>query len=441
MGRREHTHQGVIKGKLAFMSPEQASGFVLDNRSDLFSLGTVLYLLVTGRRPFDAPTDMESIVRVRDCRFQPPEEATPGLHPELVAIIHRTMRAKPADRFQTADEMLLAIENVQRTVYKPAGQTELKRWLDALYERDHMDSFGRAQTARPLPSLDEQLDIGEGADVVFDQSDVLEISEIMRGMQPTIAAPPPLPPPLPPSLPTEAAVAAKTTVSTPTAKRALAERRTSRRAAVGLLVLLGAAAGAWFIFGGKARESSQKPAAKPTPPTPLADAKPVATVEAKPAPKAAAPVDASPAPPPADTTPVVAQDEEEDLLKNAEPESSDRVIGEDEGILRHTFRKTPVVGAQTPAAVSVRIASSPEGAVVKVGKRVFGRVPISLRFRPGITYDLTLVKKGYQNTTKRITVTTRANQSVKVVLKPHKVKPAPKPAPKKGFFQRLFGRK
>jgi serine/threonine protein kinase len=447
MGRRERTHQGVIKGKLAFMSPEQASGFVLDNRSDLFSLGTVLYLLVTGRRPFDAPTDMESIVRVRDCRFQPPEEATPGLHPELAAILHRAMQAKPADRFQTADEMLLAIENVQRTVYKPAGQTELKRWLDALYERDHMDSFGRAQSARPLPSLDEQLDIGEGADVVFDQSDVLEISEIMRGMQPTIAAPPPVPspvpPPVPPPLPSQSAVAAKTTVASPTAKRALAARRLSRRTTVGLLLLVVGAAFAWLVFGGKAPESSRPPVGIAT------DAKPAATVE--PSLAMPVPVDATPALPPADSLPspppippVEAQDEEEDLLKHAEPESSDRVIGEDEGIVRHTPRKTPVVGAQTPAAVSVRITSAPEGAVVKVGKRVFGRVPISLRFRPGITYDLTLVKKGYQNTTKRITVTTRANQSVKVVLKPArpaKAKPAPKTAPKKGFFQRLFGRK
>jgi hypothetical protein len=98
-----------------------------------------------------------------------------------------------------------------------------------------------------------------------------------------------------------------------------------------------------------------------------------------------------------------------------------------------------VVGTEPPAAVSVRITSSPEGAVVKVGKRVFGRAPISLRFRPGTSYDVTFVKRGYQNLTKRIAVTSRANQSVKAVLRPGK--PAkPKPAAKKGFFHRLFGK-
>jgi serine/threonine protein kinase len=61
MGRRERTNQGVIKGKLAFMSPEQASGWVLDNRSDLFALGTMLYMFFTGRRPFEArPTSKPS---------------------------------------------------------------------------------------------------------------------------------------------------------------------------------------------------------------------------------------------------------------------------------------------------------------------------------------------------------------------------------------------
>jgi serine/threonine protein kinase len=448
MGRRERTHQGVIKGKLAFMSPEQASGSELDNRSDLFSLGTVLYLLITGRRPFDAPTDMESIVRVRECRFQPPEEAKPGLHPEMVAIIRRAMQVKPADRFQSADDMLLAIENVQRTVYKPAGQTELKRWLADLYERDHMPSFGRAQTARPLPSLDELLDVGEGADLVFDESDVLEISEIMRGMGATVAAPPPLPPPsAPPPLPAEPAIEAKTSVATPMAKQAVAGRSKSR-AVVALILFIAVAAAAWLIFGGRAPELTKhapRKAAVPTRPARAKPApKPAVAADNRPASMPVVAVDASPAAAPTDdqTSPLpsaVAQDEEEDLLKNAEPESSDQVIGEDEGIVRHTTRKAPVVGAEPPAAVSVRIASSPEGAVVKVGKRVFGRAPINLRFRPGTSYDVTFVKKGYQTRTKRIMVTTRANQSVKAGLRPIRAA-KPKPAPKRGFFRRLFGK-
>ena len=55
LGRRERTGAGIIKGKLAFMSPERASGGSLDARSDLFSVGTMLYLMATGKRPFERP--------------------------------------------------------------------------------------------------------------------------------------------------------------------------------------------------------------------------------------------------------------------------------------------------------------------------------------------------------------------------------------------------
>ena len=71
--------------------------------------------------------------------------------------------------------------------------------------------------------------------------------------------------------------------------------------------------------------------------------------------------------------------------------------------------------------------------MVKLKNRVFGRSPLNLRFRPGIAYELTFIKKGYQNASKRFTVTGRKNQKVRVTLKK-------KPAPKKSFFRRILGR-
>ena len=74
MTKRDRTATGVVKGKIAFMSPEQALGQAIDARSDLFSLGTMLYLVTTGVRPFEAATDFEVLARVQKGQFTPPEE-------------------------------------------------------------------------------------------------------------------------------------------------------------------------------------------------------------------------------------------------------------------------------------------------------------------------------------------------------------------------------
>ena len=63
VGRSEKSATGVIKGKFAYMSPEQSQARPLDGRSDLFSVGTVLYLLTTGRKPFDGQTDADVLMR------------------------------------------------------------------------------------------------------------------------------------------------------------------------------------------------------------------------------------------------------------------------------------------------------------------------------------------------------------------------------------------
>ena len=86
-----------------------------------------------------------------------------------------------------------------------------------------------------------------------------------------------------------------------------------------------------------------------------------------------------------------------------------------------------------PDSVSVHIESEPKGAVVKLKNRVFGRSPLKLRFRPGITYELTFIKQGYQNMSKRFTVTGRKNQRVRIALEK-------KPAPKKSLIRRLLRR-
>src|SRR6185437_13658104 len=80
--------------------------------------------------PFEANNDLESLLRVQKAEFMPPQEAKPGLGESLAAIIRRAMRLHPAERYQTAEAMLVEVERVLRTEFHSAGQTELKSWLE-----------------------------------------------------------------------------------------------------------------------------------------------------------------------------------------------------------------------------------------------------------------------------------------------------------------------
>jgi len=144
MNKREHTGTGVVKGKVAFMSPEQGLGKAIDGRSDVFSLGTLLYVLSVGVKPFDATTDLETLLRVQRADFKAPNKVRPDLGPELVSVIMRAMKFAPEERYQTADDMLLDLERLLRSLYGGVGQTELKQFLAELSRRDGVPPIGRA---------------------------------------------------------------------------------------------------------------------------------------------------------------------------------------------------------------------------------------------------------------------------------------------------------
>ena len=132
LGKRDRTRTGVIKGKLDFMSPEQASGDALAPSSDIFAAGTMLYLLVTDRRPFEGGSDLEVLLKVQRGEFTPLAEVQPDLAPAVVTIVNRAMQRQPADRYPSAEAMMLDIEEVLRSDFGSPGQSELKRWLAEL---------------------------------------------------------------------------------------------------------------------------------------------------------------------------------------------------------------------------------------------------------------------------------------------------------------------
>lgn len=143
--KRDETVSGVVKGKVAFMSPEQALGHRIDARSDLYSVGILLYLVATGRRPFEGQTDLEVLLRVQNGEFPAIEQANPSVSPALAALVRRAMAPDLDQRYQTADELLVDIEGVLRSEHPSAGQTELKLWLTELERRDGVPAISKAR--------------------------------------------------------------------------------------------------------------------------------------------------------------------------------------------------------------------------------------------------------------------------------------------------------
>jgi serine/threonine protein kinase len=99
------TQSGYVAGTPLFMSPEQAEGKPVDPRSDLFSLGSVLYTLCTGQPPFRASGALAVLRRVMDDTSRPIRDINNAIPPRLADLIARLHAKKPADRFQTAQEV------------------------------------------------------------------------------------------------------------------------------------------------------------------------------------------------------------------------------------------------------------------------------------------------------------------------------------------------
>ena len=103
------TQLGMIKGKVAYMSPEQAAGNPIDHRSDIFSVGILLYEMLSGKRMFQGDT-MQILAKVRKAEFDPPEAALPGLPVTLYRVLHQALAKEPSERYQTCGDFLADLE-------------------------------------------------------------------------------------------------------------------------------------------------------------------------------------------------------------------------------------------------------------------------------------------------------------------------------------------
>ena len=149
------TAEGRILGTVAYMSPEQAEGRTIDGRSDLFSLGVVLYEMATGQRPFAGDTNLSILSSILKDTPKSVTDINPALPPELGRIIRRALAKDPERRYQTAKDLRNDLEDLKASL----GSSESPR-SPATSNVAASAAPSSEPAASPVPSSDTQVVVG-----------------------------------------------------------------------------------------------------------------------------------------------------------------------------------------------------------------------------------------------------------------------------------------
>ena len=151
------TQTGLVMGTATYFSPEQAQGFAVDGRSDVYSLGVVLYEMVTGQPPFTGESPVSiAYQHVRE-RPRPPSVVNPGVPAPLEAVILQAMAKSPSDRYQTADAMRADLDRfvhgqpvLARAVADEEATIAVPTPVDLTAGNGHLDN-GETRSRRTTP--------------------------------------------------------------------------------------------------------------------------------------------------------------------------------------------------------------------------------------------------------------------------------------------------
>ncbi|MEA2746057.1 MAG: eukaryotic-like serine/threonine-protein kinase [Myxococcales bacterium] len=128
--RYHRTQAGDVKGKLAYMSPEQLRGASVDRRTDVYAAAVVLWEILVGAPLFRGGSDGNTVAKVLEGSVTPPGAEVPGIPAALDAIVMRGLAARRDDRFATAREMADALDGVFAS--EPVRRSELRTWVREL---------------------------------------------------------------------------------------------------------------------------------------------------------------------------------------------------------------------------------------------------------------------------------------------------------------------
>ncbi|WP_146157662.1 serine/threonine protein kinase, partial [Enhygromyxa salina] len=150
-GRASQTQAGILKGKFGYMSPEQVRGATIDRRSDVFSLGVVLWEILCNQRLFQAETDFATLEKVRTVSVDPPSRINPAVSTKLEQVVMRSLAADLNERYQTASELHDALQAFMFEEGLFYSRKNLAEWMQESFARDIEAEKEIARQVPPAP--------------------------------------------------------------------------------------------------------------------------------------------------------------------------------------------------------------------------------------------------------------------------------------------------
>ncbi len=284
-GRLQTTREGQLKGKIAYMAPEQLHTGHVTRQTDVYAAAIVLWETLTGKRLFEGDNEAMVLLKALQGNVPPPSSVTPGLPPAFDEVVARGIAKRPEDRWATAREMAIALERCGRM----ASPSEVGEWV----ERIAAEELGkRAARVAEIESVSSQHGGKQSAAL---------LEEATRGATPARIDEKPAPPA---ELDSQLSSISVSHSGIPSAKG----RGRSRSVLAALLggVVLAGAVGAIVLVQRGRRPTAAPPVAVAAPPPPVADVPP-SVLDPAPSPDPTPPKSGTSTPPPATAKPIVAR--------------------------------------------------------------------------------------------------------------------------------------
>lgn len=194
--RLEQTRAGTIKGKFAYMSPEQADGQNVDGRTDVFSLGIILWELLTRERLFTGQSEAATLKKIRDCNIPSPRKLNPSVSPELERIVMQALAKDRGQRYQSAAHMHKDLNKLMNTQYPEFSTQDFSIFMKSLYADTFMQNRKKlamyANLAAPasedrtsISITESQGALGFGSEGLFNNADSSAQGESDKKNRPT----------------------------------------------------------------------------------------------------------------------------------------------------------------------------------------------------------------------------------------------------------------